>query len=371
MTALALLLLLQDKYYVGKDEIPLKDIVEAGGKTYVRSSAIEKPLEFVRRITADKSAVGVMRAGVGGRAMKIGAGEEALLHSQDLFLSLEALENVLNAKVFRDIGRVEIQPKNKVRDGPETKRKGLVAGDRMIDFALPPLKGKDPVQLSKQPKGKRLLVAIWASWHGGRDQLSSWQSIYEKHRNAGLVVVSIAVEAGGPERAASYLPKNLTLPSAVDPYWHTITAFGYDTFPKFLLVDELGFIRAVTDSADDAVAAWKKLEPAEDHKIKAWQPHENAAELKKAPADVETEARAVLGALPDSWEDAIRAFSALCRQGKSADAVAVLKQYLKHKDTHTLVRRQKWAAEFPDRIYAATIDEAWLRDQEEREKRGE
>lgn len=360
----ALVLLLQDKYTVGKDEIPLKDVVENSNKVYVRASTLEKPLKFVKRLTWDKSAVGVMREGVGGRSMKIGGGEEALIHSQDVFLSLEAIEAVLCAKVTRDIGKVHIDVEP---TGEVVKKEGLVAGDRMIDFVLPPLKKKDPVQLSKEKK--RQILCIWASWYGGRDQLAAWQAIYVANKKD-LAVVSIAVDASGAERPASYATDKMTFAMAHDAYWRTVVAFQFESFPKFVLVDELGFIRAITDTVDDAVAAWKKLEKPDSSSWKAWIADEYAVDLKATAESIEKDARMTLTAIPASWEGAIRAFAALCKQGKSADGIAVLKEYLKLKDTHTLIRRQKWAAEFPDKIYAGSLDEKWLIDQEDLEKRG-
>lgn len=337
-----------DDYFLGKDKISLNDIVESGGKIYVRARRLEKDLEMVCRMSVDEKTVGVYREGVGGRAFPIGNGQAALVHSQDLFLSLDAIDGL--AKVRRDGSKVEILPKEKPTIDP--KRADLGSGDRMIDFALPLLKDpKQTVQLSKH-RGKRVVVVLWSSWDGSRGDSRKWQELYAKHKGHDLVVVSVAVDAAGEERPRRYVDRTVTHPVALDADWRTLAAFGVKSFPGWILIDELGFLRAMGTGIADAETAFLKLGKAEASTFSVW-----ARDLNFDPAS-------------ESWGAAIRGAVTRWREGKPGEGVDVLEDFLKRHDSELLLRRQKWAVEFPEKIYADSLDEAWMREQEEKEKRG-
>ncbi len=338
----------QDSYFLGKDKISLDDIVDSGGKIYVRARRLERDLEIVFRMSVDEKAVGVHREGVGGRVFKIGNGEEALVHSQDLFLSLDAIGAL--AKLRRGASKVEILPKEKPTLEP--KRSDLGPGDRMIDFVLPLLKDpKQTVQLSKH-RGKRILLILWSSWDSSRDDSRKWQEFYAERKNRDLVVVSVAVDAAGEERSRRYVDRTVTYPVALDRDWRTLSAFGLKSFPGWILADELGFVRATGAGIAEAEAAVQNLGKAEASKFSVW-----VRDLVVEPAS-------------DSWGAAIGKAAVPWRDGKSEEGIGVLREYLKRHDSDTLIRRQKWAVEFPEKIYADPLDEAWMREQEEKEKRG-
>ncbi|MBI2898664.1 MAG: TlpA family protein disulfide reductase [Planctomycetes bacterium] len=402
MRTLALLAVLaagDEKYYLGKELIDLNDVVAMGGRTYIRARRLEGDLKIVWRFATGGKTVGVMRDGVGGRALKIGPGEEALVHSRDLFLSLDAIRDVLNARVVRETGKVVIDPRAKAGADLEPRRSALGPGDRMVDFAFPPLQGADPVQLSKH-RGKRVLLVIWASWDASRGGLAEWQKIQAAHRNDDLAVVACAVGAEGVERGRACVPGNVVYATARDPHWRLVSAFGLRTFPQWVLVDEVGFVRATSDMENPSPPgpefeeAFAKLKGDEGSKLRAWIPDEawKARDLEKDLAKKESaalrlalsrtlfrddpnraaaEARKALAADPESWEAAIHVAAALWQGGKNEEGVAALKEYLGRKDIHTLVRRQKWAVEFPEKVYADVLDAEWLREQEEKERRGE
>lgn len=387
-----------DKIFLGKDPIALKDVVVMDDKMYIRASRLERGLSLVWRFSADGQTVGVMREGVGGGAIRIGRHQDALVHSKDLFFSLDALEKVLNAKVSRG-AKIVIDPKAKAGADPAPRLVKPVPGDRMVDFVLPPARGDEPVQLAKH-KGKRILFVMWASWDASRTRLREWQQIQAKYRNEHLAVVACAVGAEGGERVRGCVPSDVVYSVAQDPHWRLVSVWDPKAFPQWVLVDELGFIRAQSDMQNpsppgaDFEEAWGTLGKPEDSRIKAWIPDD-----ARSPADLErelakgdapalrlalsralwrtdaaraaAEARKVLEGEPEMWEAAIHAASALWKGGRNDEGVAVLREYLKRKDMHTLVRRQKWAVQYPERIYAESLDEGWLRAQEEKERGGE
>ncbi len=380
-----------DKYFLGQEPIHLKDIVILDAKLYFRARRLEKDLELAWRFSSDQKSVGVVRRGVGGRALGIGRGEEALVHSKDLYLSLDAVEKILNAKVTRG-DKIVIDPKRKAGPDPAPKRVGLGPGDPMIDLVLPPLRGTDSVRLSSH-KGKRILFVLWSSWDGSRDGVADWQRVQEKYRNAGLVVVACALGSEGDERIRPYADRAPTCPMSRDVHWRTVSIWDLQTLPRWILVDELGFIRSIGDAGSVFEEAWGKLGKIEEGRIKAWVPDDvrTAPELERElakgesavlrlalsralwrddPGRAAAEARKVLETDPDSWAAAIHVAAALWRSGKPEEGVVVLREYLKRKDLHTWARRQKWAVEFPEKIYAEKLDEDWLRAQEEKERAG-
>ncbi|MEW5976104.1 MAG: redoxin domain-containing protein [Acidobacteriota bacterium] len=115
-------------------------------------------------------------------------------------------------------------------------------GDPAPDFRLQSLDGT-PLCLSDY-RGKRVLLFLWASWCGCREQLVAWQSFYARHRETGFELIGVAMDAAYPDKARSYVesakPAFANAIDSVEGLWDLL---GFDLLPSGFYVDENGIIR--------------------------------------------------------------------------------------------------------------------------------
>ncbi len=122
-----------------------------------------------------------------------------------------------------------------------------VAGAPASDFTLRDLDGKQ-VHLSDFG-GKVVLLDFWATWCVPcQAELPQLEELYEKNKDAGLVVVGIAMD--GPESVAQVLPfshrYNLTFPTLLDEETRVVNAYNPQRIaPMTVLIDKRGIIARV------------------------------------------------------------------------------------------------------------------------------
>lgn len=352
MTAVLLLLFLQGSpdYYLDQRKISRNDILDTGGRIYVRAKSLEEPLRLIWRKTLGGGEVGVYRDKFGGGVFPLGNGKDAVVHSTDLYFSLTALERKLGVTVEEGGGKITLRSDGKKASPP--KRTGLVPGDRMVDLALPLLKNPKRVEpLTRKRKGKRILLFFWAPWDRSREGLSAWQDLYRRLRRYDMVVIGIALDAAGTERSGERLGR-VTMPVYFDRNWKSARTLGIGVLPSWVLVDEWGFVRGTGRESGEAEVAFKRLEKPRGRGIKAWIPD----------GDLEP--------LPGSRWEAISSAAALWGNGKEAEGVDVLSRHLKTHEEDRLLRRQKWSVQFPGRMHGKALDPEWLEAQEKRERTG-
>lgn len=118
------------------------------------------------------------------------------------------------------------------------------AGDAALtapDFELPDVNGV-PRRLSDL-RGRKVFLVTWAPWCGCKTDLPVWQSLFDSLKDQPFMVVAVAQESSGPERARPWYEK------AGARYWQLVDAehrvselFGLVNVPQAVWIDERGRI---------------------------------------------------------------------------------------------------------------------------------
>lgn len=341
------------EYTLDREKVSLNDILDTGGRLYIRAERVQAPLRLIWCTTQDGSSLGIYRDQYGGALLSLGNGKDAVFHSRSLFLSFPALEDRLGVSISQKGIRTTISSKGK--SAPDSKQQDLVPGDRMVDLEFPLLKNLDRKEsLSRKRRGKRILLVFWAPWDSSREKLLLWQDLYRRLRRYDFEVIGIALDAAGADRSLEYLSRKVTFPVYLDRTWQSAKVLGTERFPSWALIDERGFLRSVGDTPSEAEPIVRKLNKTKRGKIVAWIPND----------DLEKSVR------PGSRWEAITKAALLWKEGKRVEGIDVLQEYLKIHGTDRLLRYQKWSMEFPDRMHSGKIDAAWATQQEKKEKTG-
>lgn len=118
------------------------------------------------------------------------------------------------------------------------ERRAALEDELAPDFELPDLSGRLH-RLSEQ-WGKKVLLTVWASWCGCREDLPVWQALHSELESRSFSVMAVALdqslEAARPfiERAAP------THPSLIDPDHVVAHRFGLINVPTAVWIDEEG-----------------------------------------------------------------------------------------------------------------------------------
>ena len=110
------------------------------------------------------------------------------------------------------------------------------------DFALKDVSGKI-VRLADF-RGKTVLVDFWAAWCDPcRDSIPSYEKLYERLRDKGLVVVGIDEDPQTGVAEAFVNKFSVTYPILLDRENEAFDAYGVRTLPTAFLIDPQGNIR--------------------------------------------------------------------------------------------------------------------------------
>lgn len=91
--------------------------------------------------------------------------------------------------------------------------------------------------------GQKVVLVAWASWCGCREDLRLWRDLRDELHQDGLEVVTVALDAGGPEAARRWIEKAApTHPAVIDATHQLGTRFGVTNVPNALWIDEHGTI---------------------------------------------------------------------------------------------------------------------------------
>lgn len=95
-------------------------------------------------------------------------------------------------------------------------------------------------------RGKVVLVNFWATWCPPcREEMPAMERLYQQHKDHGLVLVAISLDAD-PAVVPPYLKSGkLTFPVALDPKAETGNKYGVRALPSSFIVDRHGNLTAL------------------------------------------------------------------------------------------------------------------------------
>ncbi len=281
------------------------------------------------------------------------------------------------------------------------EKRAVKIGDPAPDFALLSLQGSE-VRLSEY-RGKRVLLFVWASWCTCRDQLTAWESFYQKHKSDTFELIAVAMDGQGVEFVRPFVEQArasfLTVVDSADGLWDL---YGFDLIPNGYYIDERGCIRYlkvggfdIRESINARIVEdllsekWSKKPLRFSEKPKLTFKKEIAEltqQLKSISRGVEKRLRlADLLVKTGHFRKAGREYDAVLaqhpkqaralfgrgvvyhREQKISQALECWKKAFAVEPTNWVVRKQIWALEFPDRFYPR-IHYDWQSEQIRREE---
>jgi cytochrome c biogenesis protein CcmG, thiol:disulfide interchange protein DsbE len=121
---------------------------------------------------------------------------------------------------------------------------GVETGDGQVpEYTVTTLDGR--ILTADSLRGKVVLVNFWATWCPPcRIEMPALQSMAERHRDAGLVVLGLSRDVGSPDGVRKFLDeRNITYPVAIVGRDLEQRFGGLVGYPTSLLVDRTGRVR--------------------------------------------------------------------------------------------------------------------------------
>lgn len=224
---------------------------------------------------------------------------------------------------------------------PDQIRPGMF----MPELIFPSLEGED-YDLSRF-QGKKVLINIWASWSGSRDQLPLWQKLSEDFKDQGSVIIGIASDALGPERPMEYVKQaGVNFLNLIDHENLLGSLMGYKVIPCGVLIDEKGQIQHIE------LAGFDIREESTRVLLESWF----------AGAELHITARFTRSLKGNKAIELFKDGLDLYRRNNQKGAVAAWKKAVRFDPDNFVIRKQLWALEYPDKFYAGKIDFEWQRE---------
>jgi peroxiredoxin len=112
------------------------------------------------------------------------------------------------------------------------------------DFALGMADGKS-FRLSDH-RGKTVIINFWATWCPPcREEMPALERLYRQHKNRGLVLVAVSIDAD-PKLVPPYVrASKLTFPVALDPKAEVASKYGVRALPSSFIIDRRGTMTAL------------------------------------------------------------------------------------------------------------------------------
>jgi hypothetical protein len=179
--------------------------------------------------------------------------------------------------------------------------------------------------------------------------LPGWQQFYEANKDSGVEVLTVAMDAQGPDRPRPYVERaGATFETVVDQENLLGSLYGFRAVPNGYLIDEDGTVRYMKLGGFDV----RKGETREA--LERWL----AGELSPHGEDVTTAPVSISDSASHLFSQGIESYN----KGEAATAVSLWRQALSHDPDNYIIRKQIWAVENPDRFYAGDIDYDWQRE---------
>jgi tetratricopeptide (TPR) repeat protein len=180
-----------------------------------------------------------------------------------------------------------------------------------------------------------------------------WQQLYQTHKDSGIEILSVAMDAQGAAKALPYVEKaGATFTTVVDGDNLLGQFLNARAIPNGVLIDEQGVVRHINLGGFDVHhAETKRL-------VEDWFRQPSGA----------VDAPAVTDETPLD-ERALKLFErglTLYRDGNTSEATAEWRKAIEFDPKNWIIRKQLWAVEHPDKFYAGDVDYGWQREQIEK-----
>ncbi len=146
------------------------------------------------------------------------------------------------------------------------------------DFILPDLSGA--LHRLSDFRGTKVLLVTWASWCGCREDLPTWEKLYQELKDQNFVILAVALDSRGIEAAQEWIDKaKLTYPCLIDVDHRLSELYGMVNVPQAVWIREDGRIRRPTETAG-VTDAFRSMDPETfDWPEPARQERERAREI--------------------------------------------------------------------------------------------
>lgn len=180
-----------------------------------------------------------------------------------------------------------------------------------------------------------------------------WQQRHQEFKERGVEVLTVALDAQGPNKARPYTEKaRARFTTVVDEENLLGQLYGFNAVPNGFLIDEGGTVRHARrggfdirrNESADLLDRWING-PSLDESV-------GAAQMK-------------LGAEHSEAIDLFCKGLALYRAGEVGKAVAEWRSAIELEPGNYIIRKQVWAIQNPDRFYSGDVDYSWQKEQME------
>jgi tetratricopeptide (TPR) repeat protein len=187
--------------------------------------------------------------------------------------------------------------------------------------------------------------------------LPGWQSFYDKHRDEGFEILSVAVDVQGADVVKPYTG-GTTFTTVVDEENKLANYFGFKVVPNGIFVDRDGTVRLMKQgfqvTKEEHVNAVEQLLHGEVEKVEL---DDKYYDPKNVASDLEAQLAQTKFKLGMEY----------AKQGKKEEALTELDEALNHDRENFLIRKQRWYIRYPEK-FSPTIDTEWQQKQLEKEK---
>lgn len=152
------------------------------------------------------------------------------------------------------------------------------------ELTLPDLDGN--LRSFSEGRGRKRVLATWASWCGCRDELPGWQALHEELAPLGLFLYSVALDE--PVTARPWIEKAApTFPVVVDAHHVTADRYAITNVPSVVWVDEEDQVVKPPTIApgDDTYVDYTRVPAARHHDaLRRWVERGELPEVADVPA---------------------------------------------------------------------------------------
>lgn len=180
--------------------------------------------------------------------------------------------------------------------------------------------------------------------------MPGWQQFYEQNHNGSFELISVAIDAQGPERPQYYVDESSTrFPTLLDKSNMLGRLLGFRVVPNGFLIDENGVLRYREIGKFNIASSGTKRFLTE------WVGGSNPV-LGTTPTD------SGFPKLSSEVNDVFRRGLELYELGMSEQAITLWKKALELDPANYIIRKQIWAVENPEKFYSGDIDVDWQKD---------